>query len=566
MTWRYRLILLLFSFAFLLITARLFYWQAVRAQELSAIGQSQYGQNVKLTPVRGEIRTSDGYPIAANKISYLVFANPKEVDDIDKTSRLLAPLLETETASISALLSLNRYWVALKPHVDTKTKTEIEKLGLPGVGFDDQSIRFYPEASIAAKLLGFVGKDELGGDKGYFGLEGYYDRQLRGKEGVATQIHDALGRPILAKLNNGSGEINGRNLILHIDRVLQFILEEELKDGVERYGAQGGMAAIMDPKTGGILALSAFPSFDPTEYGKFTDTEFRNNFITDTYEPGSTFKPLVMAAALDSKLIRPDTRCDTCGGPVEIGGYEIKTWNDEYHANQTMIQTIQYSDNTGMVYISQKLGLDRMISYLTKYGLGSQTGIDLQGEVESPIRPKNAWYPIDLATSSFGQGISVTPIQLLAAFSAIANKGVRMEPHIVAAVETPDGEIIPIPPKKVNQPISESAAKVMTEILVNAVSEGEAKWAKPQGYRIAGKTGTAQIPVEGHYDPKNTIPSFIGFAPADDPKFIMLVVLNRPTSSIYGSETAAPIFFNVAKKALLHFNIAPTEDTSKKEN
>jgi len=544
---------------------KLFYWQAFKAVELSAIGDSQYGRNIKLEPKRGEIRTSDGFPLASNKLTYLVFANPKEVSEKEKTVSLLSPLLEEDTASISALLSLNRYWVALKTKVNTDTKNAIEKLELAGIGFDDQSIRFYPEASIGAKLLGFVGKDDKGDNKGYFGLEGYYDRQLRGKQGVATQIHDALGRPILAKLNRSSGEVNGRNLILHTDRVLQFTLEDELKSGIEQYGAVGGMAAMIDPQTGGILALASFPSFDPRSYYEYSDTDFKNAFITDTYEPGSTFKPLVMAAAMNSGLVRPDTKCDICSGPVEIGGYSIRTWNNEYQPNLTMTEVIEHSDNTGMVFTGKKLGLDRMIKYISDYGFGEATNIDLQGEVVPSMRPRDSWYPIDLATSSFGQGISVTPIQLLTAFTALANKGARMEPHIVAAVETPTGEIIKIPPKKINQPISEKTAKIITEMLVNAVDNGEAKFAKPQGYRIAGKTGTAQIPVAGHYDPNLTIASFIGYAPADDPKFLMLVVVDRPTKSIYGAETAAPIFFRIAKKALTYYNLPPTEPVEEKK-
>lgn len=557
--WRYRFVLLFFSVLLLFVSVRLFYWQVVRAQELALLGQSQYGQNVKLLPKRGEVRTSDGFPLASNKVSYLVFANPKEILEKDKTSRLLSPILKKEVASISALLDMNRYWVALGSKVSSVDKDEIEKLNLPGIGFDDQSIRFYPEASIGAKLLGFVGKNELGDDVGQFGLEGYYDRQLRGKEGVAKQIHDALGRPILAKLNNTSGEIDGRDLILHVDRVLQFILEDELKTGVEQYGAVGGMAAMMDPKTGGILAMATFPSFDPEKYYEHSSEQFKNGFITDTYEPGSTFKPLIMAAAINEGVVKPDTVCPNCSGPVEIGGYEIKTWNDTYRQNLNMIEAIQYSDNTGMVFAGQKLGLDRMLEYFDRFGLGEATGIDLQGEVTPTIRPRSNWYPIDLATASFGQGISVTPIELLSAFASLANNGIRMEPHVVASVETPEGEVIAIPPKVVQRTVSEKTTKIMTEILVNAVEKGEAKWAKPEGYRIAGKTGTAQIPVEGHYDPNQTIPSFIGFAPADNPKFVMLVVLDRPTKSIYGSETAAPIFFRIARKALTYYNIAPTQ-------
>lgn len=559
MYWRYRLIFAFFSVLFLFICLRLFYWQVIRAVELSALGESQYGTNIILSPRRGEIRTSDGFPLASNKVTYLVFANPQEIKEKVSASMLLAPILEKDTASISALLSLNRYWIALSSSVSPEKKAEIEKLDLKGVGFDDRTVRFYPEASVGAKLLGFVGKDDLGSDKGYFGLEGFYDRQLRGKEGIATQIHDAFGRPILAKLNAGTGEVNGRNLNLHIDRVLQYVMDDELKTAMEQYGAKGAMAAMLDPKTGAVLAITSYPSFDPTKFYEFTDTEFKNPFISDTYEPGSTFKPLVMAAAINEGLVKPDTRCTSCAQPVEIGGYTIKTWNDEYKPNLTMAEVLERSDNTGMVFVGKKLGQKRMIDYIKKYGFDEPTGIDLQGEVTPFLRPQNSWYEIDLATSSFGQGISVSPIQLLSSFSVLANKGVRMLPQVVASVETPDGKVIEIEPKEVARPITEKTAKLITEILVQTVDKGEAKFAKPQGYRIAGKTGTAQIPIAGHYDPNLTIASFIGYAPADDPKFIMLVIVDRPTKSIYGAETAAPIFFRIAKKALMYFNIPPTE-------
>lgn len=559
MTSRFRIVLLLFAFLFFAVLLRLFYWQVIRAEELTELGNNQYGRNILLQPTRGEIRTSDGYPVVANRLSYLLYVNPKAVDDPIKTTDVLSSLLEMEPASISGKLALDRYWISVQTDVDNDTKERIERFELPGVGFQEQGVRFYPESSMAAQLLGFVGKDESGNNKGYFGIEGYYDRQLRGKSGIAFQLFDALGRPIVESENSNSLSTRGRNLVLHIDRPVQFILEEELKAGIKRYDAEGGMAGIIDPSTGAILAMASFPTFDPRSYSDFDSEVYKNPFISNTYEPGSTFKPLVMAAAIDAGLLEADTRCSICAGPVEIGGYTIKTWNNEYYANSTMIDVIKHSDNTGMVFVSQTLGLDRMLSFFDTFGIGERTGIDLQGEVTPTLRERDSWYPIDLATASFGQGISMTPIELLSAFSSLANDGIRMEPHIVSSIETDDGKMIEIPPKELGRTVSSKTAKIMTEILVTAVSAGEAKWAAPKGYRIAGKTGTAQIPIQGHYDPNQTIPSFIGFAPANDPKFVMLVILDRPKTSIYGSETAAPIFFNVAKKLLLYYGIAPTE-------
>src|SRR3990167_8291579 len=559
MIWRYRVILLILIGIFCLIIVRLFYWQVVKASELSILGESQYGRIIKVLPQRGEIKTSDSFPIVTNKISYLVFANPKEIKDKNKISLLLSKILNTKESSMSAQLSLDRFWVPLKTELTTKEKENIEKLNLPGIGFEKQFTRYYPEASMAAHLLGFVGKDEAGRDKGYFGIEGYYNRLLEGKEEIAIQIRDALGRPILSRTNENSKETRGSNLILNINRSIQFIAEEKLKKGIEKYGASGGLVGIMDPKTGNILALSSFPSFSPSDFQDYTPNLYKNPFISNLYEPGSTFKPLVMSSALDSKLVTPQTKCPICSGSVSVSGFDIRTWNNKYYKDNNMVGVIQHSDNVGMVFVAQKLGVDRMINYLSAFGIGETTGIDLQGEVSQPLVPKELWYPVDLATKGFGQGISITPIELLSATSAIANKGVRMEPHVVGAVEDPNGKISRIPPKILGKPISEETAKVMTEILVNAVNKGEASWTKIKGYRVAGKTGTASIPVKGHYDPNQTIASFIGFAPSDNPKFVMLVILDRPTASIYGAETAAPIFFDIARDLLLYFGVAPSE-------
>lgn len=559
MTGRLRVTLFFFVIFFAVIIARLFYWQIVKAEELSFLGQSQYDAFIKIPAKRGEIKTQDGFPLAANTVSYLVFANPREVKDKGKTIDLLASILDIDTATISASLEQPKFWVAIKSGISVKTKEQVEKLHLKGVGFEQQSSRFYPEASISAHLIGFVGKNELGEDRGYFGLEGYYERQLKGKTGIAVQIRDALGRPILSRMNDTSGTIDGRNLILSIDRAIQFTVENKLRKAIEVYGAAGGMIGVLQPQTGNVLAMASYPSFDPREYQNFRDATFKNPFISNLYEPGSTLKALIMAAALDSKVVKTDTKCPICAGPVQIVDYQIKTWNGIYRENISMVDVIRYSDNIGMVYVGKSLGLSRMLSYLRKFGVGSQTGIDLQGEVAQPLKPEENWYSIDLATVSFGQGISITPMQLLSAFSAIANEGRRMEPHVVSKIETTNGETIAIQPKVLDTPISPTTAKVMTEILVNAVNNGEAKWTRLKGYRVAGKTGTAQIPIAGHYDPNKTIASFIGFAPADKPKFVMLVIIDRPTTSIYGSETAAPLFFDIANDILTYYNIPPAE-------
>src|SRR3990167_499071 len=370
MIWRYRATLFLLIAAFCLIIIRLFYWQVVKASELSLLGQSQYGRVIKVLPQRGEIKTSDNFPIATNKISYLVFANPKEIKDKEKKSLILSQALDVDNASMSAKLSLDRFWVPLKSGIDAQEKEKISKLNLPGVGFETQFTRFYPEASMAAHLLGFVGKDEAGQDKGYFGIEGYYDRLLKGKGGIAVQIHDALGRPILSRANKNSKETRGSNLILNIERSIQFIVEEKLKKGIEQYGASGGLVGVMDPKTGNILALSSFPAFSLLDFQDYEQRLYKNPFISNLYEPGSTFKPLVMSAALNSKLVTPQTKCPVCAGPISVSGFDIRTWNNKYFKDNNMVGIIQHSDNVGMVFVAQKLGVDKMVSYLSAFGIG----------------------------------------------------------------------------------------------------------------------------------------------------------------------------------------------------
>ena len=559
MKWRYSFVFLTLVLFFILIIGRLFYWQVVKAEMLSDLAQSQYRGSIKVLPRRGEIKTSDGFPIVANKVSYLLFVNPTEIKDKNRTISTLSSLLNIEKASISAQLLPDKVWTPIKSGILASEKAEIEKKQLPGVGFEENYTRFYPEASTAAHLIGFVGKDDTGQDKGYVGLEGFYDRLLRGKEGYSTELYDALGRPIIVKMTSLTGGSDGSNLLLSLDRSVQFLAEQKLKDGIEKYGAMGGMIGIMEPQTGNVLAMASSPSFSPDKYWEYDESLYKNPFITNTYEPGSTLKPIIMASAIDAGLITPQTKCNICIGPVMVSGYDLHTWNDKYYKDTNMVEVIQHSDNIGMVFVAQKLGVDRMISYLTKFGIGNLTDIDLQGESSPSLKPRNAWYDVDLATTGFGQGISVTPIELLTAFSVIANGGKLVQPRVVAAFSNPSGDLTKIPVKVKGTPISEKTAKVMTQILVNAVEKGEAQWTKLKGYRIAGKTGTASIPVKGHYDPNGTIASFIGYAPAENPKFVMLVILEKPTTSIYAAETAAPVFFDLARGLLGYYGIPPSE-------
>ncbi|OGE27905.1 hypothetical protein A2867_02450 [Candidatus Daviesbacteria bacterium RIFCSPHIGHO2_01_FULL_40_11] len=556
-----------FLLFFLSIIIRLFYWQVVRAEFLQSQAENQHFTDTKIDATRGNILFSDESILASSNPVFSLYGLPKAIatDQKVKVAYLIAKVLsedptevDTFAKDVTAKLSQNLYWVQLEKNISIEQKKQIENLNLPGIGFQQGSTRFYPEGSSSAHLLGFLGSDARGASKGYFGLEGYFDGELKGMSGLVRHEKDALGLPILIGNFFTTEARNGKDLVLNIDRSIQFIIEKNLKAGIEKYGAKAASAVVMDPATGGILAMASFPSYDPLKYFNYPKEYFKNPVVADQYEPGSTFKVLVMAAALNEDLVQPDTRCDDCSGPISIGGFVIRTWNNKYFPDTNLKDVIVHSDNTGMVFVGRKLGLDKFYSYLGKFGFGKTSDIDLQDESSPDIRPKSDWREIDLATASFGQGIAVTEIQMVRAVAAIANGGNLMEPHVVREVKDEKGSF-EVKPKVKDKVIKDSVAQIVKEMMVAAVEEGEAKVFRPKGFRIAGKTGTAQIPVAGHYDPNKTIASFVGFAPADDPKFVMLVRYDEPSASIFGSETAAPTFFEIAKQLLLYYKIAPSE-------
>lgn len=528
---------------------------------------NQHFTDKKLDATRGNILFSDGSILTSANPAFTLYGLPKIIASSQKveTAYSLAKILAADLEEVDSLakqftekLSQDLYWVLLKKNISIEQKKQIEGLNLKGVGFEQSSGRFYPEGSSSAHILGFLGEDAKGAGKGYFGLEGYYDGELKGTSGLVRHEKDALGLPILIGNFLTNEARNGKDLSLNIDATVQFIVENSLKAGIEKYGAKAGSAVVMDPQTGGILAMASFPSYDPARYFEFPKEYYRNPVVADQYEPGSTFKVLVMASVLNEDLVKPDTRCDICAGPISIGGFTIRTWNNQYFPDTTMKNVIVHSDNTGMVFAGRKLGTDKFYSYIENFGFGQPSNIDLQDESSPDIRPQETWKEIDLATASFGQGIAVTPIQMVTAISAIANGGNLMEPHVVKEIKGDKGSF-EIKPKIVRRVLNDSTTRMVKEMMVAAVEEGEAKFFRLKGFKIAGKTGTAQIPVAGHYDANKTIASFVGFAPAGNPKFVMLVRFDEPSASIFGAETAAPTFFEIAKQLLLYYKIAPAE-------
>lgn len=539
------------------ILIRLFYWQVIESDRLRVEAAKQYALTLTLPASRGAITDTSGTSLVMSQPASLVYASPAIIKDPITFVDKVASVLPVDSKDLlGSLGQKGRVWVPVAHKVNNEVSEKLKALRLDGLGFENDSLRYYPEGSMAAQLLGFVGSDENGNDKGYFGLEGFYDRELHGKDGVIAIEKDVRGAPIVIGDTKRIEPEHGSTIRLWLDRTVQYDAEQRLREGIEKYGAKEGTVTIMDPKTGGILAMASYPSYDPSQFTQFPKDVYKNPIVASSYEPGSTFKVLVMSTALDHKLVTPDTVIDE-SGPAQVGEYSIRTWNNQYHGNITTTKVLEYSSNVGMVSVSKLLGKDLQLSGIHAFGIGKETGIDLEEESSPELRSDNDWKPIDLATASFGQGIAVTPIQMVRAVGALANDGKLMEPHVARQIIDQKGRVIDIKPKQLRQVISPATSHIITEMMIAAVDNGEAKWAKPRGYRIAGKTGTAQIPVAGHYDDKKTIASFVGFAPADDPKFVMLVTLQEPTSSPWGSETAAPLFFNIAKDLFVYYGIAP---------
>lgn len=568
--WRFRVILTVFIFLYFAVIARLFYWQVVKGQELALAASSQHRSSQIIEAPRGEIFANDGTWLVARGELWNIVANPKEVEEkpnkvaeqitsiiVDKSQEnYKTESLNTVNRISDALNKSDLYWSLLQSRVNPENKDKIVELKIKGIDFEKEESRSYPESSASAHLLGFLGKDDNGENVGYFGLEGYYDDMLSGKRGYTTQDSDAGGVPILFGNFREVKSIKGMDLITSIDKYIQLTAEKKLHEGMVKYGASSGTVIIANPINGEIYAMASLPSFDPGKYWDFGNSYFINPSVSQSFEPGSVFKVVVMASGLDAGVVKPDTKCDICDRPLNIDKYFVKTWNNQYNANSTMTDVIVHSDNVGMSFVGRRLGKDKLYDYIEKFGFGKITGIDLQGESSPPLRKKSEWREIDTATASFGQGIAVTPIQMIKAVSAIANGGVIVKPHVVTKFrnetweyenETTTGERV----------ISEEAAKEITAMMVEAVKSGESKWTYLRGFKVAGKTGTAQIPIEGHYDAEKTIASFIGFAPYDNPKFVMLITLREPKSSPWASETAAPLWFSIAKDLFIYFGIQP---------
>ncbi len=546
---------ILFFFYFFILCAIIFKLIIIQIIASDRFSGNAYLKTQKIIPQRGSILDRNKQSLVFNQSTYKLFVEPPKIEDKEKVIKKIDEILHLGAATIEARVKADKQWVAVSTGVDKEKKEQLEKLKIKGIGFEEEQRRFYPEASLSAHLLGFVGKNEEDDNLGYFGVEGFYEKDLAGLPGILKTERDILGSPILIGVQNKLKAEDGRNLILTIDKTVQFIAKEKLKKGMERYQAREGCVIAANPQTMEIVALTCLPDFDPTEYQDYSEEVFKNPIISSVYEPGSIFKPLVMAAAINEKALKPSDTFDEIGSS-HVGGYEIQTWDNKYEGEITMTRILEKSSNVGMVYVGEKLGNEKLVEYLKKYGLGEKTNIDLQGEVSGFLKPKPQWHGIDYSTATFGQGIVVTPIQMIRAFAALVNGGELLQPYVVAEIDS-NGETKKTKKRVVARVIDKRTSYLIKSMLKSTVEHAEAKWDRPKGYAIGGKTGTAQVPIAGHYDPTKTIASFIGFAPADEPKFIVMVIFKEPQSSPWGSETAAPTFFEIARELLVYYNIAP---------
>ncbi|MFA6005102.1 MAG: penicillin-binding protein 2 [Patescibacteria group bacterium] len=553
---RTTIVFFLFLIGFLTVIYRLFLIQVVNPDKSLPLQRFVHVQ--KSPALRGEIYGQSNIPLVLDRKVYDVYANIDLLKDNKPLQDKLQQTLSIRESTMSALLRLDK-WRRIKYAVAQAKKDALQKYYPTYLNFEESWTRYYPEASSSAYLLGFVGRDEAGEPKGYVGLEGYFDQELAGLPTLSENEADFFGISFIGGVLGDRQTQRGLDIHTTIDSRVQKIVEKELYEGVELYDAKQGCAIVMEPATGKITALSCVPAFDVRNYSKYTDSDFTNPLVSAVYEPGSTFKPLIVAMALEENKIKPSTKFDE-SGPVKIGDYEVKTWDSTYHGKIDVSQILEKSSNVGMVKIIQKLKKDVVSKYLEELGLYSVSGIELEGETNSLIKNQKEWYPIDYATLSFGQGIAITPLQLIRAFAVLANGGYLVKPTVVDHLydKRNDSTI----PKQTARPVrvfSEKTISQMRELLSASVNHSEAHWPNmPKGFSFCGKTGTAQVPIQGYYDPNKTIASFIGFLPCDNPRFLTLVIYREPKSSPWGSETAAPTFFDIAKSLILYYTITPS--------
>jgi len=557
-----RLVALFFVIAFSVAAGRAFYLQVLNNDRLVKLAEKQHQRIVSLTPSRGGIYDRNNAPFAVSIEMDSCYAETRNIENIAEAAAQLAPVLGYVKDELEAKLKGAKNFVWLARRMAPEQAKKVKDLGVEGIGFVKESRRFYPNSQVAAHVIGFTGVDPTGLE----GVEKKYDSTILGNTGYLVTERDALGRDIaLKKGSEGKSGSKGNSVVLTLDKNIQYIAEKELSKAVEKNGAKGGIAIVMEPDTGRILAMANYPAFNPNNIAGYGPAALRNHAIADSFEPGSTFKIFLVASALEAGVIRPGDSFNCENGSCSMYG---RTIHDTHkYGALTVPQILKYSSNIGAAKIGQRLGPQRLYSALSGFGFGEKSSIDLPGEAAGMLRPQEKWYGIDLATISFGQGVTATALQLTSAVSAVANGGNLMKPYLVDRVVDDNGVVLQqFGPQLKRRVISADTAKSVARMLEGVVGEGgTGTGAAVEGYRVAGKTGTAQK-VEGRtYSASKRIASFVGFVPVEKPRLTVLVMVDEPTANVYGGIVAAPAFSAISQQTLCYLNVPPDKSLKKKQ-
>jgi cell division protein FtsI (penicillin-binding protein 3) len=541
----------------LLIGCRLVQLQVVRHDHYVTRAARQQQRVIKLDPPRGTIYDARGRELAVSVQVDSAYAVPPEVRDPRATAARLARVIPgLDAKKVARELSRDREFIWVARKLDSPVADAVRALELPGIHFLPESKRYYPMRELAAQVLGYVGTD----NHGLAGLELLYDEQVAGKPGVRTVLRDARRGTVVAPGLAFADAEPGQDLHLTLDAAVQHIVERELEKAVLEHGASRGIAVFLDPRTGGVLAMASYPSFDPNEFGRYGAARWRNRAIMDVYEPGSTFKIVTAAAALGSGRVRASDVFDCEMGSIVVYGKRIR--DHKAFGRLTFAEVLARSSNVGVIKAALIVGDQRLYQTIRGFGFGRPTGIDLPGEGSGILHPLERWGMRGKAYIAFGQGVSVTPLQLAAAVTAVANEGTLLRPHLVAGVGSGDAvpassSLAPV----VGHPIAPGTARELKRLLEGVVTDGTGRGAAVAGYRVAGKTGTAQIPEKGSYSRKSYLPSFVGFAPADRPVLVGVVAIAEPRGFEYhGGQVAAPVFGAIARQVLLYLGVRPERE------
>ena len=538
------------------VAVRAVYLQAFDGARMARKGEKQHLQEVIYVPKRGSILSRAGDSLAVSLGAQSIYVRPRRLRSAEETAPKVARALGLKTREVRRKFASGQPFVWLKRQVTPREAQRVQALNVAGIGLYHETKRYYPQGHLAGQVLGLVGRDA----QGLEGVERSYDRYIRREPGSSVVERDALGRHVLVTGLNDLKVRPGAEVRLTLDTSLQHLAEKHLEAAVKRFRAKGGTVLMADPFTGAILAAASYPFFDPNRFRSQDRRRWRIRAVTDTYEPGSVFKAVLAAAALEEGVVGREDLIFCEFGRYRYGGRTIHDFKE--YGWLSFAKVLQLSSNIGVTKVAHTLGRDRYHRYIRRFGFGEKTGVDLPGEVAGKVRPHNAWYDIDLAAASFGQSISVTPLQMVMAFSAIANGGLLMKPYVVERVTGDGGRVLlENGPRVVRRVVTRATARTVAGILKGVVAEGATgKRAALSGFEAAGKTGTSQKAdtVKGGYSKTRRVASFVGFAPAEEPRFVLLTLVDEPTVNVYGGVVAAPLFRRIAGPALLALGVTPS--------